>query len=207
MSLPKIETVKTPSSPSRESAYNALNGVTIDWLRRVFRMTPSKCELKLRNCRIKSVTPGGVPLYDLGEAAQFLVKPKMDLEEYLSDITVDMLPDRLKEGFWNSKLKQQRFEKNAGELWRTEAVIALFGSVLKDMKERLRMINTIAEREMGLTADQQQTLREIVNDVQAECYKHILALENKTPSSVAELNKNYGDEEDYGKVDEDDFEY
>lgn len=192
----KIETIKVASAPSRESAYNALNGVSTDWLRRAFHTTQRKVEEKLKGLRPIVVTSQGVPLYDLGEAAQRLVKPKMDLSEYLSDITVDDLPDKLKEPFWNAKLKQQRFEKNAGELWRTEAVIALFGSVLKDIKERAKMIVTIGERSMGLSADQVEQLREIVNDYQAGVYSHIQSLEEKTPSSVAELNEKYGEEED-----------
>lgn len=210
MAQPEIKTVKTPAAPSRESAYAALNGVSVDWLRRAFHMSRPSCESKLRGLKTISVTQTGVPLYDLGEAAARLVKPKMDLEEYLEDITVDMLPDKLKEPFWNAKLKQQRYEKNAGELWRTEAVVAIFGSVLKDMKERMRMINTIAEREMGLSPEQQVSLREIVNDVQKAVYDNIMSLENKTPSSVAELNRKYGEVDPEYKsatVIEDDFEY
>ena len=211
----KIKTAKVPEGPSRESAYDALNGVTVDWLRRAFHLSVPKCEAKLKGLRIIAVTGKGSPLYDLGEAAERLVKPKMDLNEYLADITVDDLPDRLKETFWNSKLKQQRFEKNAGELWRTEAVIQVFGSVLKDIKERMRLINTMAESTLAMDQEQLAGLRQIVEDIQSEVFNHIMNLSSKTPASIAELNIELGeeDEADYesptvtkGRED-DDFEY
>lgn len=206
---------KAPDGPSRESAYAALNGVSVDWLRRVFHLSAPKCESKLRGLRVVAVTNKGVPLYDLGEAAERLVKPKLDLNEYLADITVDDLPDRLKETFWNSKLKQQRFEKNAGELWRTEAVIQVFGSVLKDIKERLRLVNTMAESTLAMDQEQLAGLRQIVEDIQGEVYNHIMNLSSKTPASIAELNNELGEEDevDYESPtaikarEDDDFEY
>lgn len=208
----KIETVKVPVGPSKESAYNAINGVTVDWLRRAFHMSAATCERKLKGLKPKGVTNLGADLYDFHDACSRLVKPKMDLSEYLSDITVDDLPDKLKEPFWNAKLKQQRYEKNAGELWRTEAVIQLFGSVLKDIKERMKLIADMSEKSLALSPDQLQGLREIVNDVQAEVYKHIISLESKTPASVAELNRELSDDEepDYKSpvsFHDDDFEY
>lgn len=210
----KIKTIKVPTGPSRDSAYDALNGVTVDWLRRAFHMTAAKCERKIRGLPVIAVTKTGTPLYDLGHAAERLVRPKMDLNEHLKDITVDELPDRLKETFWNSKLKQQRYEKNAGELWRTEAVVQLFGSVLKDAKERMRQVNTLAESELGMSPEQREGLAQIVNDVQEEIWKHIENLKSKTPSSIAELNKEFADEDDADyesptvtKGGDDDFEY
>lgn len=208
----KIKTVKVPMGASRDSVYEALNGVSVDWLRRAFHMTSVKCSAKLRGLRVKGVTVHGTPLYDLGEAAERLVKPKLDLQEYLKDIKVDDLPERLREPFWNAKLKQQRFEKNAGELWRTEAVISLFGSNLKDAKERIRLITTLAESNLGLNTKQIEGLREIVNNVQEEIYNKIMALESQTPASIAELNEDYeNDDPDYDsptRVErDDDYEY
>ena len=213
MSDEKIKTVKVPVGPSRESAYAALNGVTVDWLRRAFHMTDQKCKTKLRGLKTIGVTAQGAPLYDLGHAAERLVRPKIDLNEYLKEITVDDLPEKLRETFWNARLKQQRYEKNAGDLWRTEAVIQLFGSVLKDTKERIRLINTLAENTMNLNPEQLRKLREIVNEVQGEIYNQIMSLESKTPSSIAELNKEFGaeDEADYVSPTaagaDDDYEY
>ena len=210
----KIKTVKVPAAPSRDSVYEVLNGVPADWLRRAFHMSLAKCQARLKGLRVIGVTASGVPLYDLGHAAERLVRPKMDLAEHLQDITVDDLPEKLREPFWNSKLKQQRYEKNAGELWRTEAVIHLFGSVLKDAKERLRLVNTLAENTLSMTPEQLQGLRKIVNDVQGEIYNQIITLESKTPSSIAELNKKFAqDDDDVDYISEtaigsdDDFEY
>lgn len=210
----KIKTVRVPTGPSKDSVYDVLNGVSADWLRRAFHISLPKCEKLLKSVQIKAVTANGVALYDLHKAAEVLVKPKMNLEEHLKDITVDDLPEKLREPFWNAKLKQQRYEKNAGELWRTEAVIQLFGSVLKDAKERMRLINTLAESSLSLSPDQLLGLREIVNDVQGEIYNQIMSLESKTPSSIAELNREFAPDDeiaDYVSTtavgSDDDFEY
>lgn len=181
---------------SSEEAHEILGGVTIEFLRIVFRTSRPVVSAKLKGLRPLRYSPTGKPIYDLAEASARLVESKIDLEEYLKDIKDSDLPEKLRETFWNAKLKQQRFEKNAGELWRTEAVIKLFGSVLKDAKERIRLIVTMSETALGLSPSQLHGLREIINDVQGGIHKSIMDLESKTPSSVAELNKEYGAEED-----------
>ena len=190
----KIKTVKVPAAPSRDSAYAALNGVTVDWLRRAFHLSTQTTDKKLQGARVIGVTDRGVPLYDLADAAARLIQPKLNLRELLKSVKPDELPDNLREPFWNAKLKQQRYEKNAGELWRTEAVIQLFGSVLKDTKERIRMVTTLAESNLGLTTTQMEKLREIVNSVQGGIHEHIQQLESKTPASIAELNREFDED-------------
>src|SRR5690606_1139483 len=89
---------------------------------------------------------------------------------------------------WNAKLKQQRFEEKAGELWRTSRVIEVISDVLVDLRSRLTLIPDDAERTAGVTRDQRRKIAEIIESIQEDMYQSILNLEKSqfTPNQLGE---------------------
>lgn len=153
---------------SREVSSIQLYGISVQQLARMFKITRHLAEVKLRNCRPMDLGAHGNPLYDLAEAAAYLIEPKIDIDEYLSNVKSDRLPEHLREGIWNARLKQQRFEVNAGDLWRTSKVMEVVGELLLDFAGKLSQIPEQAERIGGLNADQYKKLRAIVDSVREE---------------------------------------
>lgn len=151
-------------------------GVSVQWLARGFRMTRAAVEKKLIHIRPVGYGQHGNPLYDLPEAASYLVKPQLDLKKYLETVKPDALPERLREAVWNSKLKRQRWEEKAQHLWRTETVMSRFAEVLANVRQQLQLIPDRVERMTGLDIAQYKIIRNIIDEVQEEIYQEILAL-------------------------------
>jgi len=168
--------------------HSVLGGVSVPWLMKAFRMGRQTVERKLAGCRPIGQGKHGTPLYDLPEAAAYLVKPRATIEQLLASLKPDELPEKLREAYWNAKLKQQRYEERAGHLWRTDRVIALFSEVLQEIRVKLQIIPDRVDRETGLTSQQLKSLSRIVDEVQDDIYQYILSLKDKryTPSQLGE---------------------
>lgn len=153
---------------SKDVSAFLLHGVSIQQLCRLFRMTRQGVENKLRNVRPIELGTHGNPVYDLADAASHLIEPKIDLDEYLRSIKPDKLPDHLRETFWNARLKRQRYEENAGDLWRTKKVMEVVGEMLLDFSNKLNLIPDLVERQTGLSPEQYRLIRSIVDSVREE---------------------------------------
>lgn len=177
-------------STSSRDLYKVVNGVSVQWLARAFGMTRHNIEKRIRGCRVVGSGDYGNPLYDLRDAAAYLVEPKFDLEEYLSKIKPDRLPEKFRESFWNAKLKEQRWRRAAGELWDTEQVMTVFSEVLADIRDKLQLIPDTVERLGGLDVKQWQMVRNLVDQAQDEIHGHIVRFASRDDT----LNQ-LGDEE------------
>lgn len=153
---------------SKDVSALLLYGVSVQQLCRMFRMTRQGVENKLRNLRPIELGAHGNPVYDLAEAAAYLIEPKIDLDEYLRTIKPDRLPDHLRETFWNARLKRQRYEENAGDLWRTKKVMEVVGELLLDFSNKLNLIPDLVERQTGFSPEQYRLVRAIVDGIREE---------------------------------------
>lgn len=168
--------------------HSVVGGVSLPWLMKAFRMGRGTAERKLMGCAPIGTGKHGTPLYDLPEAASYLVNPRMDIEQYIRTIKPDQLPERLREAYWSAKLKSQRWEEKAGQLWRTEHVLTVFSEVLQSMRTKLQLIPDRVERAQGLTVEQHQIISTIVDEVQDEIYQELVefAKSGRTPNQLGE---------------------
>lgn len=167
-----------------------LGGVSVPWLMKAFAMGRQTVERKLRGCVPIGQGKHNTPLYDLAEAASYLVTPRVDLEEYLKGLKPEQLPERLRESYWNSMLKRQRWEEKAGDLWRTQTVVDRLTPVLLAMRNQLQLLPDNIERVAGLTPKQMAAVQGIVDSIQAEMHRELLAFAAKgtTANQLAELD-------------------
>ncbi len=169
--------------------HRVVGGVSVPWLMRAFRMGRGKVETALRECRPLGTHPNGGLIYDLAEAASYLVKPKHDLQALLKTITAKDLPEELREGFWSAKLKEQKFRVLAGELWPTPAVLEVFGETFQSIKSAVQLWTDTVEETVGVTDEQRDLLMKLsdmlLNEIRAKLV--VQAKSNATESQLAEL--------------------
>jgi hypothetical protein len=177
-------------------------GVSVAWLMKAFRMGRAGVERKLIGCKPIGQGKHSTPLYDLPEAASYIVKPRLDLASHLKTLKADDLPEKLRESYWNAKLKQQRFEERAGNLWRTEAVLTLFSVVLQDIRSKLQIIPDQVDRAVGLTPEQIEGTTRVVDAIQDDIHKYILQM-GKTGFTPNQLGEEA--ESDFPSDDDEDF--
>lgn len=174
-------------------ADSALQGVTVSFLAQVFRMDANKVKRKLVNCPIKETRQRGTTqtqhLYDLATAAQYLVEPEIDPQEFIQSLRKEDLPPSLSTAYWDAALKRQRWEENAGQLWRTDTIRGAIGSMFQSIKFQIQLWADAIERQTGLTEEQRDILNEMTDELQANIYEAIRenAQQAMTRPQIAEL--------------------
>lgn len=170
-------------------ASDVLTGVTVPWLVTAFKMSRTAVQDKLQTAKPIRVSARGVKFYDLPTAAQYLVVPKISPAEFLKAIKKSQLPDEMKETFWNAKLKEQKFRRNAGELWTTESIMNVLGEMLKTIKNVSILWADTVEESVGLTEEQRLLVIALRDDLLKEIMQGLKEQTklNVTRSQVSEL--------------------
>lgn len=170
-------------------AQAVMRGVTVGWLSQVFRMDLTTVKARLKDCPPIDARKNGY-IYDLKLAAQYLVKPVVDVEEYLKTMKVEELPTRLQDQYWSAMNKRQKWEENAGQLWRTEKVQAAFGEVFLLIRNTMSLWVDQLGRTVEVTEEQRAGLELMVEALQKEISEKIRALPKakKTAPQLAELD-------------------
>ena len=167
---------------------NVSQGVSVLWLAQVFSMSVETVRQRLAQCPIKS-TKGRGSVYDLKTAAGYLIEPAIDIEQYLKTLKVDDLPVRLRREYWDTLLKQQKFEEVAGHLWRTEDVLEALMAVFGTVKSTVQLWPDTVHRQAGLREDQWDALMALGDGLLEEIYQELLETirGRSTPSVLGRL--------------------
>lgn len=170
-------------------------GVTTGWLARVFGMDPSTVKKRLADCPPLQRRKAGY-VYSLPQAAAYLVKPVFDVSEYLKTMRPSELPASLQKEYWDARLKRQRWEERAGELWRTDDVLDVLGEAFIAIKSSMQLWADNLERAVGLSDEQRRLLQGMVDGLQTELHAALVQMpkQRQTRSTASELDD--GEESD-----------
>jgi hypothetical protein len=117
--------------------------------------------------RMKGVIPcgkrNGYKVYKIREAASRLVKPGYEIEEFIRQMSPQELPPLLNKEFWNGQRARIAFEREMGNLWPTEEVVALFAVLESGIRQTMLLVVDDIEREEGLTDGQRRAFRRITD--------------------------------------------
>ncbi len=165
-------------------------GVTVAWLCQAFTMPRRQVEAKLTGCPAMRTMKRGMKVYDLRVAAAYLVKPTLDIATYIKNLDPKDLPERLKREFWAAKLAEQRWRRQAGELWASEDVIAVFGEVFKLIKNKSQLWADAIDAVELMSDPQREALSDLVNDLMGQIFKMVEDLESgsTTAAQIAEAD-------------------
>lgn len=171
----------------------ALGGVTVAFLAQVFQMDHNKVKRKLVNCPVKERRTRGTMqvqhFYDLKDAAAYLVEARVDPEEIIKKIRKEDLPPSISTAYWDAQLKRQKWEEQAGSLWRTDVIRSVIGSMFQTIKFTIQLWADTLERQTGLTEDQRAYLNGMTDELQKSMFEAIRenAQKNMTKPQIGEL--------------------
>ena len=158
-------------------------GVSVHWLSQVFKMTPENVRRRLGDCP-PVATYGKAMRYDVKAAAEYLVDPKIDLEKYLRDMKASDLPASLQKEIWDARLKRQKWEIQAGDLWHTNDVMAVLSSTFSIIKSSVQLWPDTVERQQGITDEQREILIKLGDSLQKEIHEGLVeAVKEKNTKS------------------------
>lgn len=186
---PRKGEVRPPTPEEVEAARTAddwqtyRKPVTIDFLANVFRVSRATVKQRLGDC--PEVERGR---YDFLEAASRVVVPRFSTEEYVKVLSQKDLPPTLQLAFWSGMRAKQQWAEDAGDLWRTERVVEVFGEAFKLMKTTLQLFADSVDQEHTLTIEQRKTIGHLVDGLQRDMHAQLvgLAKERQTPSQITE---------------------
>lgn len=164
-------------------------GVPIPWLCQAFNLTRHKVETLLRGAPVLRHGGRGARIYDLSVAASYLVKPRVNMREYLKGLNPRELPEHLRSEFWASRLKEQKARANAKELWRTEDVQIAFSEYNKSISDTVKLWTDEIAESQDLTPQLIEILDDKARDLLTMIGDAALAYAEgrATPSQEAEF--------------------
>lgn len=167
-----------------------LNGVSVNWLKVVFGLQIDVCRARLSGCPVLRTTRGGGRLYDVATAAQYLVNPKLELGSYLKSLKPADLPTNLQASMWDARLKRQKWERYAGDLWPTDRVLDVLTDVFTTMRTTMQLWVDDLDRH-GLTDKQREHLVARVDSLQNDIYAVLVrdAASRSTRGQLADLDE------------------
>lgn len=151
-----------------------LNGVTATWLGQMFNMDPRTVRKKLAAVSPIGRGKGGADLWNFRIACQYLVEPKIDLNEYLQTIRPEQLPNKINRDYWDAKLKEMKFREEAGELWRTEKVLDVFAETLKHMRGCMNLWIDTVEKNATTTPEQKKVIKNLIDSLQNDIHAMLI---------------------------------
>lgn len=174
-------------------------GVTASWLSQVFGIQPQAIKKMLAACPYGEKTNRGQRIYALKDAAAFLVVPEIDIERHMKNLKPEDLPTKLQEGYWNAKLKRQKWEEEAGQLWRTPDVMDVLGKVFQQLKFTVQLWADQLDQASPMTAEQAATL-EVLSDALLKDFHGTLVEMTKAEPTMSLLAEEEPAAEDFDDV-------
>lgn len=169
-------------------------GVTVSWLAQVFGMDPKTVKQRLADCPPLHRRKAGY-VYSLPVAAQYLVKPALSAEQFIKNMKASDLPAHMQDAVWSAMLKRQKWEENAGQLWRTEKVREVLGTTFQTIKFTIQLWADTVEKQKGLTEEQRDLIIKMSDELQAEIHAALVkkAADKRTGPQATEMDELLGE--------------
>lgn len=149
------------------------SGLPVTELAKIFRTNVLNVRRKL--AAVKPIGDRmGDPVYDIADAAEWLVKPKVDIAEYIKALRPGDVPVALQKQFWDAQLGRQKFDEQAGHSWRTEKVQTAFGDVFKIVRQKVRLFTDTVDRESTLSEEQRAIITRLADELLEGAYRSVL---------------------------------
>lgn len=139
-----------------------VDGVTAEWLARVFDVPVHKTRARLVQCSPCRVV-GTTRYYRLADVHNYVHPPTdRELDWFTRNIKPEQLPEKVRSSFWIAKIKRLAYLNAAGQVFSADAVRTLFVGVFKTLRTTVEMwVDTVAEN-AEMTTEQRTILDQCV---------------------------------------------
>lgn len=180
-------------------------GVSITWLAQVFRMDKNTVKKRIAQCDPIGKKLG-YPVYSLRQTCAYLIQPKVDIGQWIKNLRPNDLPPYLQAMYWDALLKRQKWEENAGDLWRTEIILDTFGELAMTIKSQVQLWVENVDRIHNLNEDVRKTITDQSDILLSEIHRILIDSPNKkqTPNQAAEIDEIIANASTLSPTEEDD---
>lgn len=150
-----------------------MKGLPVSTISRLFRMEVDTARRKIGD--LKPVGQrNGYPLYNVAEAAEYLVQPKVDLEAYLKKLRPTDMPQAIQKQFWDAQNGRLKFMADAKHLWRTDRVQHVVADAFKVVRQRVLLFADTVDRQTGLTDEQRKIVQAMADGLLEDLHGAII---------------------------------
>lgn len=108
-------------------------------------------------------TAAGHMVYNVRDVAAVVITPGYEVEEFIRQMSPQELPPQLLKEFWNGQNARLKYEKEVGNLWPTERVAQVMGTLMSAARMANMLLKDTVERETTLTSEQREVLQRIAD--------------------------------------------
>jgi len=158
--------------------------VSQNFLAEVFDMDPQTVRKRLVRCPKLGMAGGNRPVYDFKTACSYLLPPKMTADEFIATLNHAKLPPEVNKVFWQAQRERLRFLRDAGEVWSTPDVLAVFGQVNMTFKDRIDLwVEDIREMK-GISDEHVARIEAMAHALKMDLYENLVSKPSngETPS-------------------------
>lgn len=108
---------------------------------------------------------------------------------YMASMKPSEMPSNLQQAYWDAMLKKQKWEENAGDLWRTVKVQEAFAEAAKMIKQTVQLWADSVGEETALTDAQRELIMHLAKALQDQIFEALVknVRSKKTLASSSEL--------------------
>lgn len=175
MTIPRTRRGKGVDNESEAVIYQ---GANVSQLARLFGLDNRTVAAKLYELP-PAGQRNGYDYWSIKDAASYLAEVRINLEdtnklaEYIRKLNHSNLPKMLTKEFWAAMLAKQKYEENAGELWRTERVVEVVSDLVKTVRTPLILARDTVAAQSELTPRQQQVLNAVIDNILEELHEAV----------------------------------
>lgn len=103
----------------------------------------------------------GTAIWKVKNVAPYLVKPILEVEQYIKQMHPQDLPKHLSKEFWTAQNAMLDVKKKQGDLWPTERVIKTIGGLFKQIKIATKLMNDQVDTQAELTVAQRRIIKQL----------------------------------------------
>jgi hypothetical protein len=162
--------------------------VSANVIAQIFGMIPATAKERLSTCPSTTDGRSNIRKYLIKDAAEYLVAPAFTPAQFIGLMKRGELPNNLSKDFWDAQLKQQKWEENAGDLWRTTKVREALGDTFQTIKFTMQLWVDSLERQTSLSNEQREIIVTMVDALQTEVYDALVKKSAKT-STVSTIGE------------------
>lgn len=127
--------------------------------------------------RLRMVMPAGTrrgnKVYSIKQAAEYIVTPGYEIEEFIAQMSPQEMSPLLSKEFWNGQRARLEYEIKIGTHWPTEQVVEYLGELANVFRMSLLLLADDVNREQSLTDGQRKAILRISDNALTTFKKNV----------------------------------
>ena len=147
-------------------------GCTVTNLAEIFGMKRQNVERRLGSCPTSGVSQLGTPLYQIKDAAPYLMRVKLtpkQIEETIQRMDPKDFPPFANKMFWEGMAQRRKYEEQVSDLWHTTDITSVASTAFNAIRMSLLLLPDELADKAGLNEQQRKLVQDTIDTALEGC--------------------------------------